>query len=240
MIGAFLNALGILLGALYGFISRGPVSAASQSFFKAGLGVFTVFAGLRLIFVSVPDQFGPALKVLLIAAGATVLGSWVGRLLHLQALSNKLGRYAGELINEAQKNPPGNGANGWASATILFSAAPLGFLGVVTDGTIDFYYILALKALMDGLAMVSFVKIFRWPVALSAVPVYFFLYGLTMAIHMWALPKLEAHHLTASLNVTAGFLTCIVTVVIFGVRKVELANYLPALAVAPVLAWWLA
>lgn len=69
---------------------------------------------------------------------------------------------------------------------------------------------------------------------------YFFMYGLTMAIHVWALPGLEAHHLTAALNVTAGFLACIVTVVIFGVRKVELANYLPALAVAPGLAWWLA
>lgn len=240
MIGAFLNALGILLGAFYGLVSRGPVSAVSQSFFKAGLGVFTVFAGLRLIYVNVPSGFGPGLKVLLIGAAATVLGSWIGKLLHLQTLSNRLGRFAGNLINEAQAKPPGSGANGWAAATILFSAAPLGFLGAVTDGTTGFFYILALKALMDGLAMISFVKIFRWPVALAAVPVYLFLYGLSMAIHVWALPGLESHHLTASLNVTAGFLACIVTVVIFGVRKVELANYLPALVVAPALAWWLA
>ncbi len=238
--GAFLNALGILLGALYGLVVRGPVSAASQSFFKALLGVFTVFAGLRLIYLNVSGGFGAGMKVLLIGAAATVLGSWIGKLFHLQTLSNKLGRYAGNLINEAQKNPPGSGANGWAAATVLFSAAPLGFLGAVTDGTSGFFYILALKALMDGLAMVSFVKIFRWPVALSAVPVYLFLYGLTMAIHVWAVPGLESHHLIQPLNVTAGLLACIVTVVIFGIRKVELANYLPALVVAPLLAWWLA
>jgi uncharacterized membrane protein YqgA involved in biofilm formation len=240
VIGAFLNALGILLGALFGFVIRGPVSAASQNFFKSALGVFTVLAGLRLIYENVPGSFGPGLKVLLIAAAATVLGSWLGKLMQLQKLSNRMGRYAGELINQAQKKPPGNGGEGWAAGTILFSAAPLGFLGAVTDGTSGFFYILALKGVMDGLAMVSFVKIFRWPVVLCAVPVFLFLYGLTMAVHQWGLPWLDAHNLTHALNVTAGLQACIVTVVIFGVRRVELANYLPALVVAPLLAWWLA
>jgi uncharacterized membrane protein YqgA involved in biofilm formation len=48
---------------------------------------------------------------------------------------------------------------------------------------------------------------------------------------------LDLHALTNSVNVAVGLIACIVTVVIFEVRKVELANYLPALAVAPLLAW---
>ena len=37
----------------------------------------------------------------------------------------------------------------------------------------------------------------------------------------------------------AGLVTCIVALVIFQVRRVELNGYLPALAVAPLLAHWL-
>ena len=36
---------------------------------------------------------------------------------------------------------------------------------------------------------------------------------------------------------TAGLVACAVALVIFEVRKVELANYLPSLVIAPLLAW---
>jgi uncharacterized membrane protein YqgA involved in biofilm formation len=42
-----------------------------------------------------------------------------------------------------------------------------------------------------------------------------------------------------AVNATAGFVACAVALVIFEVRKVELANYLAALAVAPLLTWLL-
>jgi uncharacterized membrane protein YqgA involved in biofilm formation len=240
LIGAFLNALGILFGSLYGLATRNPVSAATQHFFKASLGCFTVFLGLWLVFENVQGSFGAGLKQLFLAATAVIVGYWIGKLLRLQQFSNRLGRLAGRLIDAAQKNPPGSPLGGFLSATILFCAAPLGFLGVVTDGTIDFFFLLGLKAVMDGLAMTTFVRLFRWPAALSAIPVFGFLYGLTLAIHFYALPWLTTNDLVHPVNTTAGCLACVVALVIFEVRRVELANYLPALIVAPLLAWWLA
>ncbi len=52
-----------------------------------------------------------------------------------------------------------------------------------------------------------------------------------------AKPLLAAHGLINSVNAVAGLIACAVALVIFEVRRVELANYLPALAVAPCLAW---
>jgi len=243
VIGAFLNALGILLGGLYGLATRNPVSAQTQNFFKMSLGAFSVFLGLRLIYVNTQGTFMAGLKLLFLATAAIFIGYWVGKLLHLQQLSNRMGRYAGRLIDSAQKSPPGGAADGFISATILFCAAPLGIIGAVADGTSDFFPVLGLKAVMDGMAMTTFVKLFRWPAALSAIPVYLLLYGLTLAVHYWALPWLAAHDahdaLTHSVNITAGFLACVIALVIFEVRRVELANYLPALVVAPLLTWWL-
>jgi len=119
----------------------------------------------------------------------------------------------------------------------LFCAAPLGILGAITDGLSGYFYFLAVKAVMDALAMMNFVKIFRWPSALTAIPVLIFLSAIALASQCYAKPFLDSHGLTNSVNAAAGLIACIVTVVIFEVRKVELANYLPALAVAPLLAW---
>ena len=240
VIGAFLNALGILFGGLFGLATRNHISAPTQLFFKASLGFFTVLLGLRLVYENVQGGFGPGLKQLLLAGVAVILGYWIGKILHLQHLSNRLGRHAGRLIDDAQKNPPGKPADGFLAATILFCAAPLGLIGAVTDGSTGFFLLLGLKAVMDGMATTTFVKLFPWPAALSAIPVFLFLYGLTLAVHLWAEPWLEAHGLVHPVNTTAGLLACVVALVIFEVRRVELANYLPALVVAPLLAWWLA
>jgi uncharacterized membrane protein YqgA involved in biofilm formation len=42
-----------------------------------------------------------------------------------------------------------------------------------------------------------------------------------------------------SVNAVGGLIACAIALMIFEVRRVELANFLPALAVAPLLAWWL-
>lgn len=239
MIGAFLNALGILLGSFFGLAVRAPLSARLQHFFKSALGAFTVLFGLRLVYENTGGPFTTVLKQLLLALLAFVLGNWIGKLLRLQKMSNRLGRHAAALVAAAQKNPPGRPADGFHAATILFCAAPLGLIGAVVDGLGDFYFLLALKAVMDGLAMVSFMRLFSWTASLAAVPVLLFLDGLALTAHYGALPWLAAHHLTGSVNTAAGLVVASMSLVIFEVRRVELANYLPALAVAPLLTWWL-
>jgi uncharacterized membrane protein YqgA involved in biofilm formation len=237
VIGAFLNALGILAGALYGFTAREALSLRAQNFFKALLGAFTVWFGLRLIAENVHGTFYMGVKQLFTAGLGVVLGFWLGQLLHLQKISNRLGRYAANLLAVAQKNPPGKSADGFVAATLLFCAAPLGILGAVTDGLSGNYFLLLLKAGMDGLAMVSFIKMFRWPVALAALPVLLLLHGLTLAVQFSLQPWLASLGLVASVQLAAGLITCIVALVIFEIRRVELANYLAGLLVAPLLAY---
>lgn len=243
MIGAFLNALGIFIGALFGLAMHRPAGRRAQEFFKAALGFCTVIYGLRLVYENVmifQNAHGTiyCLKQAFVAAVAVVLGYWLGKALHFQALSNRLGHRAATVLAAAQKNPPGATGAGFAAITILFCAAPLGIIGAVMDGLENYWYLLLLKAVMDGLAMMSFVNLFRWPVALAAAPVYFFFNGIALPIRLELQPWMDAHGLTASVGVAAGLVTCSMALVILEVRRVELANYLPALAVAPLLAYW--
>jgi uncharacterized membrane protein YqgA involved in biofilm formation len=234
VIGAFLNALGILLGALLGLTGRGGLSARTQNWIKSALGAFTAFCGLQLVWLNVGGHFTSVVKQLFLAALAVVLGSLLGKILGLQKISNRLGRHAAGLLAAAGSSTA-RPAGGFIAGTILFCAAPLGIFGAVTDGLSDYFYPLALKAVMDGLATMSFVKMFRWPVALAALPVFFFLNDIALAVHTFALPWLEAHHALAAVNAAAGILICATTLVVLEVRRVELANYLPALVIAPLL-----
>jgi uncharacterized protein len=232
--GAFLNAIGILLGAIIGLAQSTPLSLRSQLFFRNAIGALTIFFGLRLIYEGLDGPFLSCLKQLFIAVLAVLLGFWTGKFFQFQRMSNHLGRMAASTIAAAQRNPAPNSGDAFNACAILFCAAPLGIIGAVTDGLSDYYYFLGVKAIMDALAMTGFMKIFRWPAALSAFPVLVFFSAVSLAVELYAKPVLTAHSLN-SVEATAGLLACTVAVVIFEVRKVELANYLPALVIAPLL-----
>jgi uncharacterized membrane protein YqgA involved in biofilm formation len=232
--GAFLNAFGILLGALFGLAWRAPLAARAQDSFRRMLGAAAFFFGLLMVESNVNGTFFSCVKQIFIAVLAVVLGNLAGRILGLQRISNRLGRLAGNLI----ANPLHKSTDGFNACAVLFCAAPLGILGAVTEGLSGDFSFLAIKAVMDGLAMTSFVKMFGWFSALSAFPVYVFLGAITFAVQSFAKPVLDSHHLTCPVNAAAGLVACAVALVIFEVRKVELANYLPALVVAPLLAHW--
>jgi uncharacterized membrane protein YqgA involved in biofilm formation len=240
--GAFLNAIGILLGGFLGLALRKPLPLRAQVFSRSALGLSTVFFGLRLVWSGIGGTLLSVLGQVLVAMLAVTVGFWIGRLLGLQEWSNRLGRHAGSVIATAQTNAPLKAGDGFTACTALLCAAPLGWLGAMTDGLSGYFWLLAVKAVMDALAMTSFVKIFRWPAALSAFPVFVLLGGITLACRLYAAPFLDSHSLHEhglinSVNAAAGFIACVVAVVIFEVRKVELANFLPGLAMAPLFAW---
>jgi len=156
MIGTALNVAGILVGGLAGVARRRPLSPVNESFLKVALGVFTVFYGLQLTWRSVNGTFVQILKQLLIAVLALMVGKLAGRLLQLQRTSNRLGRQARERIAAAKPADPRQLSEGFKTCVALFCAAPLAILGSVQDGLSGYYYPLAVKAVMDGLATSRF------------------------------------------------------------------------------------
>ena len=237
MTGAFFNALGILFGGLFGLALRQPLSLRAQIFLRSALGAFTVYSGLCLVWLGINGTFLSALKQICIALLALTVGGLLGKLFGLQKISNHLGRYAGNILAAGQSGPPRRVSAGFSACAVLFCAAPLGLIGAVADGLSGYFYLLAVKAIMDGLATLGLVKNFGWPTAFSAFPVLLFLGVLTLACQLYARPWLASHGLIESVNVVGGLIACVVALVIFEVRNVQLANFLPSLVVAPLLTW---
>ena len=237
MIGTALNVAGILIGGVAGLVRRKPLSPANESFFKVALGVFTVFYGLRLTWMSVNGTFLQILKQLLIVVLALMVGKLTGRLLRLQKMSNRLGRQARERIAGIKPGDSRRLSEGFKTCAALFCAAPLAMLGSVQDGLAGYYYPLAVKAVMDGLATLGFVLLFRWGVMLAALPVLVFQGTLTLVCAQFLKPFLEAQGLIDPLNAAGGLLVFCVALVILELKKIELADYLPSLIFAPFISW---
>jgi uncharacterized protein len=240
MTGAILNAAGIIVGGIAGlaWLKGRRLPATTEAFCKVALGVFTIFYGLRLVWLGLGGTFGQILRQVLIALLAVAAGKLTGRLLHLQKMSNRLGQYAVRLIQGTKPGAPHYFNNGFTACAILFCASPLGIIGSVEDGLLPgFFYLLAVKAVMDGLAMTGFGALFGWGSVLAALPVFVFQAAITLACNDHAEPMLRTHGLLDSVNLTAGLLACTIGLVIFGFKKVELADFLPSLALAPLLTW---
>jgi hypothetical protein len=94
---------------------------------------------------------------------------------------------------------------------------------------------LAIKAVMDGLATVGFVGLFGRGVLLSALPVLAFQGTITLIVARVLEPILNLHNLVNSCNAVGGLLVFCVALVILGLKRIELADYLPSLVMAPLI-----
>jgi uncharacterized protein len=232
--GTILNAVGIILGGLLALtIGRQP-AATTQLALKAFLGMITVFVGLRLTWISLDGGLGNVAKQLVILVVALTLGRLTGQLLRIQKGANRLGQYAKEKVTAAAVGR--SWSEGFSTGAILYCATPLAVVGSILDGLGDHWQPLAVKAVVDGLATMAFVSIFGWSIVLAVVPVIAW-QGTISLLARLASPQLVNPALLDAINATGGMLVFCVALVILELKKIELANYLPSLAFAPLLAW---
>jgi uncharacterized protein len=239
MTGTYLNVAGILVGGIAGLARRQPLAPATESYFRTGLGVAMVVCGLQLTWVSLNGSLLGILRQLLIVILAMVLGKLAGRLMHLQGLSNQVGQRARQSIAAAKPGRPGSASVGFKTCAALFCAAPLGILGAIQEGISSppYVYPLATKAVMDGLATMGFASLFGRGVLLSALPVLAFQGTITLLCERMVEPFLRLHHLVDPVNATGGLLVFCVALVLLGLKRIELADYLPSLVLAPLITW---
>jgi hypothetical protein len=234
--GTILNAIGIILGGILAFSLRRQPAASTQMAIKGLLGVATVFVGLRLTWISLGGTFWTFGKQLLIVVLALTLGRLTGHLVGFQKSLNKLGQFAKQKMAGAAEGKTQSWSDGFSTGAILYCVTPLAIIGPLLDGLSDQWHPLAIKAVMDGLATMSFVAIFGWSIVLSVIPVIAWQGTIALAARMIE-PHVAHSALLDSVNATGGLLVFCVALIILELKKIELADYLPSLAFAPLLTW---
>ena len=236
--GTLVNVLAILAGSALGLLlgHRLPEKMSRTLTDAMGL-VVLVIGALNLLSLQDQDFIAAvgASGTLLVVLGALliggILGSWIGidtRLSHfgtwLQLKASKLSRNSGDRDKFIE---------GFVNASLLFTIGPMAVLGALQDGLGQGIDVLALKSTLDGFTAVAFSATMGWGVIFSALPVGLW-QGLLYVLAL-TLGASLSQAVVAAITATGGILLLGTGLRVLQIRMVNIADLLPALAIAPLL-----
>jgi uncharacterized membrane protein YqgA involved in biofilm formation len=171
----------------------------------------------------------------LIVLGALLLGGIAGSLLDLEVRLEGFGDWLRTRLS--RRSPEGRDRTrfieGFVTATLVFCVGPLTILGSLADGLGLGPDQLLLKAALDGFASIAFAASFGVGVMVSVLGLAVIQGALTLAGILIG-DFLPAAHL-AAITACGGLLLLGVGLRLLNLKRVPVADLLPALVVAPLL-----
>ena len=230
MIGTLLNVFTVALGSALGIFVGDRLPERIQQSVVTGLGLVTLTVGLDNA-LSTGNIIIPLLSV-----GSGVI---IGELLRLDMRLEAFGGWLQTRFGGSSR-ADGDGAdqrarfiNGFVTASLVFCVGPLTFIGSLQDGMTGDYELLAIKSVLDGFASLAFASAMGIGVAFSIVTILVLQGGLAL------LGALGGSIMTApmitEMTATGGLLLMGLALVLLDIKKPRMANFLPALIIAPLL-----
>lgn len=227
MIGTLFNVVTIVIGSLIGLFFGAKLPDNLKNTVISGMGLFTMAVGLQMFFKTQNP---------LIDLGAIILGAIVGEWLALEEAVKKLGvwlenRFAGQSTGSSS-----NFVRGFLSASVLFCTGPMAVLGSISDGLRGDYLTLSIKSIMDGIISIAFASTLGIGVAFSALPVFIYQGGISLLASQ--LNAIISETMMNEMTATGGILLAGIGISsLLEIKKIRLANFLPALIFAPLIAY---
>jgi len=237
--GAILNIIAVLVGSGLGLLIGSRLPARVQESVVFGLGLVTLFVGLDNARLT-----GNVIIPLLSVASGVIIGELVNIQAALERLGGWLqGRLTGRATNAATSNEMDSRARfitGFVTASLVFCVGPLTFLGSIQDGMglpVGFQQI-AIKSALDFFTSMAFATSFGVGVMFSAGTILLVQGGLAL-LGMGVGAALQASpYYTPMINemtATGGLLLVGLATILLGLKQPRMANFLPALVIAPLM-----
>ncbi len=220
--GTLLNAATVLLGGLLGTALGDRLPERVRENVVRGVGLFTLAMGAKLALETTN---------LLYLLGSILVGGMLGALWGIDRRLEALG----ESLQRRFAAPGGTSTVGEAfvTATIVFLVGPLTFLGSIENGLTGDASLLTIKSVLDGFTSIALAATLGWGVLLT-LPVLL-LYQGGLALGASGLAGLLSDPQLAEMSAAGGLLVIGVGLKLLSIRDVRVADFLPAILVAPVL-----
>ena len=220
--GTLLNALTVLVGGLLGTVLGDRLSERLRENAVNAVGLFTLAMGTK---------FAIDTSNLLYMLGSIVIGGMLGSLSGVDRRLNELGAALQRRV--AARGGGGTVADAFVTASIVFCVGPLTFLGSIQNGLTGDASLLAIKSVLDGFTAIALAATLGWGVLLTIPVILVYQGGLAIGASLFAglLSELQLREMSA----VGGLLIIGVGLRLLNVRDVKVADYLPAILVAPLL-----
>ncbi len=230
MTGTLLNIVTVLIGGTLGLLFGARVPERLKATVVTGMGLFVAAIGIQMFL-----KTGNSLIVLGALLIGALLGEWWGIEDGLQSL--------GQILEKRfSRNAADNGdtssrfVRGFLTASLLFCVGPLAILGSIQDGLTGNYNLLAVKSVLDGFASLAFASTLGVGVLFSALVILVYQGGISLLAAQ--LNSVVTSSMLNELTAAGGVILMGLSISsLLEIKKIRIGNFLPALAVAPLIVW---
>lgn len=222
-LGTALNTSTVIVGTTVGLTLGRVIPEAMQRTIQVAIGLFVVVIGLKM-------ALGTRNPLVLLIS--VLVGVVVGELLRLDAALHAFGAWAERRLSRGGR--AGGVSLAFVTTSLIFCVGPLAVLGSFLDGTRGDITLLAIKSTLDGVTSMVFAATLGWGVYLSAASVLVVQGLLTLIAFLLhaGLTDLETTELTAA----GGVAVLAIGLGLLDLKQIKVANFLPSLLIAPLLA----
>ncbi len=233
-VGTLINVVAILIGSSIGILAGTRITKKSQSLITDVLGLITALGAASALAPLWSPTFQASLpksSALLVILASMLIGGLIGSALSLENRLDSFGENLRKRFKASQESPF---VEGFVSASLLFVIGPLAILGSVSDGMSQGIDQLILKSSLDFFAAMAFASTLGWGVAASAIPVAIY-QGFWTIIGLAAGSVLSPYQIDA-MTICGGLMLVGISLRLLDIKRIPVANLLPALVIAPTIA----
>jgi uncharacterized membrane protein YqgA involved in biofilm formation len=220
--GTLLNAATVLVGGILGTVLGDRLPERIREQVVRGVGLFTLAMGMK---------FALDTGNLLYLLGSIVLGGILGSLAGIDRRLNALGDALQRRF--AAPGTTSTVSEAFVTAAIIFCVGPLTFLGSIQNGLTGDAGLLTIKSVLDGFTAIALAATLGWGVLLTIAVILVYQGGLALGASVLA--GLLSDPQLREMNSVGGLLILGVGLKLLAIRDVKVADFLPAILVAPLL-----
>lgn len=221
MLAVLVNTGAVLLGSTIGLFFRKGIPERVRSAIMIAIAVCTLYIGIS----GAINGTNP-----LVAIVSMVLGAVLGTLLKIDT---RFGSLALKIESRLVKRDSASGrfVEGFVTAFLLWCVGAMTITGSLHAGISGDYELLLTKSLLDFISSMMLASSLGLGVLFASVPL--FLLQSALVLCAGALGKLLSDDMVHSLTCVGSLLILMLGLNLLGVTKLKVADYLPALLLAP-------
>jgi len=230
MIGTLLNIATVLIGGTLGLLFGSRLPDQLRKTVIAGLGLFTFAYGIYN-FLKTQNP--------LIVLGSLLLGALLGEWWKIEDGLQMIGmwlekRFTHRPEGETDNRSSNRFVRAFLTASLVFCVGPMSILGSIQDGLKGDYSLLAIKSVLDGFAAMAFTTTLGAGVLFSVLVILFYQGGISLLASQ--LNTILTPLMMSEMTAVGGVLLLGIAISsLLEIKPIRVGNFLPALAIAPLI-----
>jgi len=225
LVGTLINVAAVLLGGGLGTSLGHRLPGHVRETVLHGLGLVTLIVGIHLTLET---------QNVLIVMGSVLVGGILGEWWHIDSSLERASVWLRDRVARfTPEHSQTHFTEGFVTASLVFCVGPMTILGAIQDGLTGDYSLLAIKSMLDGFASLAFASTLGIGVVFSVLTILIYQGSLTLLAGL--AQSLLTDAMIGEMSATGGVLILAIGLLMLDLKRIRVANLLPALVIAPLI-----